>query len=288
MPNETSAMRVLVTGASGMLGRAVARAAPPRVSALESGREDGDLSVAAAAERLLAGGVGGVLHCAGFSGVDAAEEREAEAFRDNETATRRVAEACARLGIPLVVVSSDYVFDGETERPYREDDPPRPINAYGRSKLAAERAALEAHPQGTRIVRTQWLYGPFGRHFPGRILELAREQPEIRVVADQIGCPTSTLELAPVLWDVLLRAPPGIYHAACEGRCSWFELAAATLEIAGVRGVRVLPCTTEEMPRPAARPRFSALDCSKLAALRGRRLAPWRDALVRYLAREAS
>jgi len=190
-----------------------------------------------------------------------------------------VARECARAGIPLVVVSTDFVFDGRSARPYREEDSTGPLNAYGRSKLAAERAAA-----GARIVRTEWLYGPGGRHFVGRILELAREREEIRVVTDQVGSPTSTLELAPVLWDVLVRAPPGIYHAACEGSCSRYELARSTLEIAGVGGARIVPCTSGGSPRAARRPAFSVLDCSKLAAIRGTRLAPWRDALVRYLA----
>lgn len=275
--------RILVTGAGGLLGRAVLAAAPAAVEAVGSTRANGDLADGAAVERLLEG-AGGVLHLAGFSDVDGAEERPEAADRDNARATAEVAAACARRGLPLVAVSTDYVFDGRLGRPYRETDAPAPLGAYGRSKLAAERAATRAHPEGTRIVRTAWLYGPGGRHFPGRILELARERGEIRVVADQVGSPTSTEELAPALWDVLLRAPPGTYHAACEGSCSRHGLAVATLEIAGVRGVRVVPCTSAEMPRPAPRPAFSALDCSKLASLRGRPLAPWRDALVRYLA----
>jgi dTDP-4-dehydrorhamnose reductase len=225
----------------------------------------------------------GVIHCAAFTAVDLAEEKEADAARANETATRVLAEACARASVPLVAVGTDFVFDGASRQPYREDDPVRPLSAYGRTKLAAERAALDAHPSGTAIVRTQWLYGPRGRHFPGTILELAKTRKELKVVNDQVGCPTTTLELAPALWDVLRARANGVFHAACEGPCSWYDLAVATLEIAGVRDVKVAPCTTAEFPRPAKRPAYSALDCSKLGALRGKKLAPWRDALAAFL-----
>jgi dTDP-4-dehydrorhamnose reductase len=249
-----------------------------------------DLADAAAVTRLFAehGPFSGVIHAAAFTAVDAAEQREEEARRVNETATRVLAEACARAGVPLVVVSTDFVFDGEARRPYREDDPPRPLSAYGRTKLAGERAALAAHPDGTRVVRTQWLYGPRGKHFPGTMLALAKERGALRVVDDQVGSPTSTLELAPALWDVLLEGEPGIYHAACDGACSWFELACATLESAGVEGVAVEPCTTAEFPRPAHRPAYSVLDCSRLTALRRRPLAGWREALMTYLGTEPS
>jgi dTDP-4-dehydrorhamnose reductase len=246
-----------------------------------------DLADAAAVARLFSehGPFTGVIHCAAFTAVDLAEEKESEALRANETATRVLSEACARAGIPIVVVSTDFVFDGEGKRPYREDDPVRPLSAYGRTKLAGERAAIAAHPKGAKIVRTQWLYGPRGKHFPGTIRELAKTRKELKVVNDQIGSPTTTLELAPALWDVLLRAEPGIWHAACEGSCSWFDLAVATLELSGVKDVDVRPCATSEFPRPAKRPAYSVLDCSRLAALRGARLAPWKQALANFLAK---
>lgn len=277
-----------MTGAAGMLGSRVVRDAPADVEVATATRADADLAEPNDTARLFARlGPAGVIHCAGFTAVDEAESVEARAHRDNAVATREVAAQCARLRAALVVVSTDYVFDGRADRPYREDDPPAPLSAYGRTKLAAERAARAAWPGGTRIVRTSWLYGPRGAHFPGRILALARERDDLRVVDDQRGCPTSTLELAPALWDVLLRGEAGTYHAACEGTATWCELARAVLELAGVAGVRVRPCTTAEMPRPAARPANSALDCARLAELRGRRLAPWRDALARYLAEES-
>jgi len=249
-----------------------------------------DLAEAAAVERLFAeqGPFTGVIHAAAFTAVDLAEEQEELARKVNEIASRVVAEACAREGLPLVLVSTDFVFDGEASKPYTPDSPTRPLSAYGRTKLAGEQAALSAHPDGTRVVRTQWLYGPRGKHFPGTMQQLARERSELRVVHDQIGSPTSTLELAPALWDVLRTGESGIYHGACEGSCSWFELAAATIEAAGIEGCDVQPCTTAEFPRPAHRPAYSVLDCSRLTTLRGKPLAGWREALMTYLGTESS
>ncbi len=149
--------------------------------------------------------------------------------------------------------------------------------------LSRSGAGLEEHPGGTRIVRTQWLYGPRGRHFPQTMQQLAKERDQLKVVDDQIGSPTSTLELAPALWDVLMGAEAGIYHAACEGHCSWFELANATLEYAGIDGVAIEPCSTDAFPRPARRPAYSVLDCTRLTDLRGKPLADWKDALKTYL-----
>ncbi|MFM7283302.1 MAG: dTDP-4-dehydrorhamnose reductase [Planctomycetia bacterium] len=291
--------RVLVTGAAGMLGSEVLRCAPAGVRAIGTdlrpgepgGAQSGcdapgfDLADASAVERLFAqhGPFAGVIHCAAWTAVDLAEEKEAEAARANETACSVLARACAKAGIPLVVVSTDFVFDGNGTRPYCEEDPVQPLSAYGRTKLAGERAALREHPGGARIVRTQWLYGPRGKHFPGTIHQLASTRDELKVVTDQLGCPTTTLELAPALWDVLAKGASGIYHAACEGVVSWNELARATLELSGNTRTRVMPCSSAEFPRPARRPAYSALDCSKLARLRGRTLKPWREALADFL-----
>jgi len=288
--------RVLVTGAAGMLGSQVILAAPEDLTTIGTDLRAApgvdapgvDLADAEQVATLFLehGPIAGVVHCAAYTAVDRAEEEVALAQRVNGDACGVLARQCALAGIPLVVVSTDFVFDGRARRPYRETDPVAPLSVYGRTKLDGEQQALGAHA-GTRIVRTQWLYGPRGRHFPHTMLQLARERDKLKVVADQVGSPTSSLELAPALWDVLLRGAPGVWHAACEGDCSWYDLAVATLASAGVTGVQVEPCTTEEFPRPAQRPAYSVLDCSKLAALRGRRLAPWREALQTYLGSEA-
>ena len=279
-----------------MLGSQVMLAAPENVRALGTDLAEGpgvdlpgaDLADEDAVATLFeqATPLAGIIHCAAYTAVDQAEEEEELALRVNGLACGVLARACALVEIPLVIVGTDFVFDGTSTEPYREDDPTAPLSAYGRTKLAGEQAARAAWPGGPRVVRTQWLYGPRGRHFPGTMLALARERDELKVVADQVGSPTSTLELAPALWDVLLLGEAGIYHAACEGSCSWFDLATATLEDGGAEGVKVLPCATEEFPRPAPRPAHSVLNCDKLTALRGRPLAPWREALRTFLGSE--
>jgi dTDP-4-dehydrorhamnose reductase len=272
-----------------MLGSQLLRTAPDGVTAVgtdlaEAGGVEHtgvDLADPEAVEALLeaAGPLAGVIHAAAYTAVDRAEEEEALALHVNARAPEAVAAACARRDLPLVLVSTDFVFDGTRREPYGEDDEPSPLGVYGRTKLEGERRATLAHP-ATAIVRTQWLYGPRGAHFPATMLRLAAERDELRVVDDQVGSPTSTLELAPALWEVLESGERGVFHAACRGECSWFDLAAATFELAGLDTARVQPCTTEEFPRPAPRPPFSVLDCSRLTALRGKSLAPWRDALA--------
>lgn len=258
---------VLVTGARGMLGRAVVAAAPGRVLAVD--REECDLTDVDSVRALLASKPAGVIHCAGYTDVDGAESDPPAAHAGNAVATAHVAAACG--GVPLVVVSTDYVFDGTSPRPYGEEDPPNPRSVYGKSKLEAERAA-----PGARIVRTAWLYGEGGRNFPDTVRRLAAAGGPLRVVNDQRGSPTWTEALAPVLWEAL-AFPPGIYHATCEGSCTWYEFARAVAP-----GADISPCTSAEYPRPAPRPANSVLDCSKLAARRGRRLPHWRDAYRQY------
>jgi dTDP-4-dehydrorhamnose reductase len=287
---------VLVTGAAGMLGSQVLLSMPDGERAVGTDLTDApgvdalgvDLADAQAVQRLFAehGPFGGVIHCAAYTGVDKAEEEPELAHRVNAGACGVLAAACAAADVKLVLVSTDFVFDGQGERPYREGDATAPLSVYGRTKLEGEREALAAHPGGVRVVRTQWLYGPRGKHFPRTIEALARERDELQVVCDQVGSPTSTLELSPALWDVLRRGEAGIYHAACEGSCSWYEFACAVVVLCGIETVQVLPCSTDQFPRPAPRPAYSVLDCSKLADLREKPLAPWREALSTYLGSE--
>ena len=289
--------RVLITGAAGMLGSQLVLDAPAGVDPVGTDLRPApaggppvaapgtDLAEPEAVRRLFQdhGSFSGVIHAAAYTAVDQAESEEALAHRVNAEACAVLARACAERGVPLVVVSTDFVFDGSKRTPYREEDPVRPLGAYGRTKRAGEEAALAAWPGGARIVRTQWLYGPRGKHFPGTIVALARERGALSVVNDQIGSPTSTLELSPALWDVLARGAPGIYHAACEGQASWFDLARESVRLAGLEGrVKLTPCTTAQFPRPAPRPAYSVLDCAKLARLRGRPLRTWTDALVTF------
>lgn len=286
-----------MTGAAGMLGSQLLLDAPDGCTAVGTdlrGAPEGspevdavgvDLADEAQVAALLVerGPFQGVIHAAAYTAVDRAEEEEEVALRVNGTATGVLAAACAQVGIPLVAVSTDFVFDGQKKVPYRHDDPVDPLGAYGRTKYAGEQAARAVWAEGTRIVRTQWLYGARGNHFPGTICRLARERGKLSVVADQVGSPTSTRELAPALWDVLARGEAGVYHAACEGQASWYDFAAESVRLAGIADeVELTPCTTEEFPRPAPRPAYSVLDCSRLAKLRGGPLSDWREALVTF------
>ena len=289
--------RVLVTGAAGMLGSQVLMAVPDSIEAVGTDMREAhgvdfvgvdltdEAQVAALFAELLDGEtpIGGVIHTAAYTAVDKAEEEPDLAQAVNGDACGVLARAAGAAGIPLVIVSTDFVFDGSANEPYSTDAEPNPMSVYGRTKLDGERQALEAHPDGARIVRTQWLYGPRGGHFPGTMQKLALERDRLSVVSDQIGSPTSTLELAPALWDVLLNGEAGVYHAACEGECSWYDLAVATIAAGDPVECDIEPCTTEEFPRPAARPKYSVLDCSKLAELRGAPLSPWKEALLTYL-----
>ncbi len=284
---------VLVTGAAGMLGSQVLLGAPDGVSVVGTDLVQAsgvqakgvDLSDAEAVEALWEeyGPFSGIIHTAAYTAVDKAEEEPELAMLVNGEVCGVLAAQAAKTGIPIVLVSTDFVFDGMGKEPYPEDAPTHPLSVYGRTKLAGEERATEAHPEGTRIVRTQWLYGPRGKHFPGTMLELAKDRDQLKVVHDQVGSPTSTLELAPALWDVLMMGDAGVYHASCDGSCSWYDFACATLEVSGVEGVTIEPCSTQEFPRPAHRPAYSVLSCERLTSLRGAPLAPWRDALCTYL-----
>jgi dTDP-4-dehydrorhamnose reductase len=292
--NARAQRRVLVSGAAGMLGSQLLLSAPQGVRAigtdLAAGVEEPgvDLSDEAAVEGLLGrcGELSGILHTAAYTAVDRAEAEPELAERVNVAACAVLARAAARRSVDLVVVSTDFVFDGRARAPYGVEALPAPLSVYGRTKLAGERAALAAHPHGTAIVRTQWLYGPRGKHFPRTIVALARERGALRVVDDQVGSPTTTLELAPALWDLWRLGGRGVFHAACEGECSWHGFTAAILAELGLDGVRLEACSTAEFPRPAARPAYSVLDSSRLARLRGAPLLPWRAALCDYLESE--
>lgn len=297
---ETSARpkRVLVTGGAGMLGSQVLLAVPDDIEALGTDMREApgvdvpgvDLTDAEQVDALFAqlAPIDGVIHTAAYTAVDRAEEEPELAAAINGDACGVLARAAAAAGIPMVLVSTDFVFDGDASTPYTEDAATSPQSVYGATKLDGESQALAAHPGGAKVVRTQWLYGPRGSHFPHTMQRLAKERDRLKVVSDQVGSPTSTLELAPALWDVLISGEPGVWHAACDGACSWYDLAVATIDASEIEGVEVEPCTTDEFPRPANRPAYSVLDCSKLERLRGKPMAAWKDALLTYLGTESS
>jgi dTDP-4-dehydrorhamnose reductase len=274
-------MRLLVTGAAGMLGRDVvrsARAAEHEVVALA--RADLDVTDAEAVSRAVASArPEAVINCAAWTDVDGAEADEAGAAAVNGAGAGNVARAAASAEAPVLHVSTDFVFDGAKDAPYVESDPTGPLSAYGRTKLEGERAVAEAAPRHA-IVRTSWLFGTGGRNFVATMLELASERDEVRVVTDQIGCPTWTGHLAPVLVALTAGGAEGTFHVAGAGAASWNALATAAIRQAGA-DCRVEPATTEDFPRPARRPAYSVLGTERRDAPR---LPPWQEGLAAYLA----
>jgi dTDP-4-dehydrorhamnose reductase len=264
-----------VTGAAGMLGREVVRAAADHeVVGLTHGELDitDPDSVAAAVDDCV------VVNCAGFTDVDGAEADEAGATELNGAAPGYLAAAAHSIVQP----STDYVFDGTKHEPYVESDPTGPRSAYGRSKLAGERSVAATNPRHF-IVRTSWLFGAGGKNFVDTMLGLAGDRDELRVVNDQVGCPTYVGHLARALVALAESEAYGIHHIAGAGECSWFDFAAEIFRRAELE-VRLVPCTTEEFERPAPRPAYSVLGSERADAIR---LPDWREGLAAYLAERA-
>lgn len=274
--------KILVTGAKGMLGQAVLAAAEQASqTTLALGSGELDITDAAAVKTAVEQfEPDALINCAAWTDVDGAESEEAAATEVNAAGAANLAAACAASGVRLVHVSTDYVFDGCATEPYVESAPVSPQSAYGRSKLAGERA-IEAAGGDFAIIRAAWLFGAGGRNFVDTILRLGREREQIEVVTDQIGCPTWSGNLAPALLASAGARQTGIFHAAGGGRCSWFELASETVSLAGL-ACELQPTTTESFPRPAPRPAFSVL-----ASERGDEavlLPDWHEGLRGYLA----
>jgi dTDP-4-dehydrorhamnose reductase len=273
------AMRLLVTGAAGMLGVEVAAAATHDVVALA--RADLDITDAAAVLAAVRDArPDAVINCAAWTNVDGAETSEGDATAINGAGAGHVAAAAAAAGAFTVHVSSDYVFRGDGSEPYVEADETSPRSAYGRSKLAGELAVAAAAPGAHAIVRSSWLFGPHGPNFVDTMLRLGAERDELNVVDDQIGCPTYAGHLAIALVTIAATKPVGVLHVAGAGACSWWELARATFAQAGL-AVTVHPCTTAEFPRPAPRPAYSVLGSTRNDAPA---LPAWQEGLAAHLA----
>jgi dTDP-4-dehydrorhamnose reductase len=226
-----------------------------------------------------------VVHAAAFTAVDECERQPEVAYHVNGEGTRHVAQACRKAGLPLLYVSTDYVFDGEKPAPYVEGDAPNPLGVYGRSKLEGERRVVELL-EHYWIVRTSWLFGPCGKNFVGTILERARAGTPMRVVNDQIGAPTYTVHLAAALEAIITRGEYGVYHATSQGFCSWFEFARAIVREAGRDESLVTPIPTSASNRLASRPRNSRLAAAHLGQQGLPLLPPWQEGLRCYLLRE--
>jgi dTDP-4-dehydrorhamnose reductase len=276
-------MRLLVTGAAGMLGKDLVRAAEAaghETTGLT--REDVDITDLGAIEAAVRDAVPDiVINCAGWTDVDGAEASPEEAHRVNAMGAGNVATAAARTGAWIVQISSDYVFDGNKRSPYVESDRPSPLSSYGNSKLAGEREVVARCPDMHTIARTCWLFGT-GPCFPATIMRLAAERDELTVVDDQVGCPTFTGHLAEALVELIdaHALPLGVVHVAAAGSCSWYELAGEVLASAGVR-CELRPVDSADLARPARRPAYSVLATEWGPIVP--RLPDWREGVAEYM-----
>jgi dTDP-4-dehydrorhamnose reductase len=287
---------ILVAGKTGQLARCLAQEADRRaVPLLALGRPELDLTqagslvaaVAAHAPRLI-------VNAAAYTAVDRAEAEPEAAMAVNRDGAGALAAAAARQGVPFIHVSTDYVFDGRQDAPYREEDAPSPLGAYGRSKLAGEAAVRAACP-GAVILRTAWVYSPYGQNFVTTMLRLAETRAAVRVVDDQHGAPTTAADLAGAILDLAAQfadktsgddSAGGVYHLTGGGETTWYGFASAIFAGWARRGRRVPtlePITTAQYPTAAQRPLNSRLDCSKIARVFGLRLPPWQHSLERCL-----
>ena len=280
-------MTILVTGGKGQLGCCLRLA-----SAKSSDRyiftdiEELDITAEDAVEHFFKEEkIDVVVNCAAYTAVDLAEKNEALAEEINHKAVALLADACKRHNATLIHISTDYIFSGNGNIPYTEDDAAEPINCYGRTKLAGERAVTESGCKHI-IIRTSWLYSEFGSNFCKRMRELSATRPEVRVVADQIGSPTYAGDLAEAITYIInsgLTDKCGVYHYSNEGACSWYDFACEIARLSNNKECKIAPCTTADYPTAAARPRYSVLDKSKFIATFDISIPQWQDSLAKCI-----
>ena len=286
-------MRLLVFGKTGQVGHELLRIREPGVTMLGLGRAEVDLERPADVARAVReAGCDIVVNAAAHTAVDQAESEPESAFAINRDAPGAMAAACAERGIPLIHISTDYVFDGGKAGAYTEDDPVNPMGVYGASKEAGERAVREALTRHV-ILRTSWVFSAHGRNFVKTMLRLGADRPELRIVADQHGCPTAAADIAAAVVAVARRLDAGgdglygTYHYSGAGRTTWHGFASAVFdlrrEIAGTEPPVLHAITTADFPTPAKRPANSELNCSKIAQRLGVEAADWRGSLAKVM-----
>jgi dTDP-4-dehydrorhamnose reductase len=275
--------RILVTGAEGQLGSDLVsclhslgyRVFGMGKSKLDITNEDEVYEVVSLIKPNI------IVHCAAYTQVDAAESQPDMAFLINGIGTRNIAIAAESIKAKLVYISTDYVFDGLSTTPYHEFSSVSPINIYGNSKLAGENLVRDFHSKFF-IIRTSWVFGVNGHNFIKTMLSLSKEKDQLKVVSDQVGCPTYTVDLSKCIVQIMETNKYGIYHVSNSGSCSWYELAKELFQQTNIN-VNILPCTTEEFPRPAKRPKNSVLDHMSLRINNFDVMPHWKNALNRYL-----
>ena len=278
-------MKILLLGAKGMLGRDLLPILCAKHEVVAKDIQDFDLTDRRRVqEEVAACRPGVVINLAAYTDVDGCESKRGLAFSVNGEGALHVALACDHCGCKMIHLSTDYVFDGTSKTPYREEFPPHPLNAYGESKLRGERyiqRILENH----LIIRTEWLYGKHGKNFVDTILRLADQQDVLRVVDDQRGSPTFTRDLGQAIDRLVEEEIRGILHVTNSGSCTWFDFARKILDLKKILPgkVRVIPISSSELSRPANRPAYSVMDCSRLEKTTGLRMRNWEEGLKEYL-----
>ncbi len=266
-----------------MLGTDLMRVLGSAHSVIGVDLDELDIADARAVEERVADEAPDVLiNAAAYTDVDRSEEEGERAFRVNAEGAANLAAACRKARVRLVHVSTDYVFDGRKTSAYAEEDLPGPLGVYGRSKWEGEERIRRVLPQAC-VVRTAWLYGKAGRNFVKAILGQAEQKDRLRVVDDQKGSPTYTFDLAAALQEAAEKGLQGTYHVTNGGACSWLAFAEKILELAGRKGVKVVPISSADLGRPAPRPANSVLDCGKFERATGMKLRSWQEALAGYL-----
>lgn len=276
-------MRILVTGAEGQLGYDVCKTLMERGAEYRGvGRADFDITDRAAADAYIVScRPDAVIHCAAWTAVDRAEDAAEDVYRVNAEGARNIAGACKKVGAKMLYLSTDYVFPGAGSQFYAPEDPVGPLGVYGRTKLEGEQAVRELLDRYF-IVRISWVFGKNGNNFVNTMLKLSESRETVNVVCDQIGSPTYTADLAPLLCDMVQTEKYGVYHATNEGVCSWAEFAREIFRLAGKR-TKVVDISTSEYPTKALRPLNSRMSKDKLEKAGFYRLPTWQDALGRYL-----
>jgi dTDP-4-dehydrorhamnose reductase len=277
-------MTWLVTGGSGQLGIAVSKELKSRGFIFKAlGSKDLDISAEHSIANFFAqSNPSVIINCAAWTDVDGAESNETAASKVNAEGAHNLAVAVAKNGTRLIHISTDYVFSGESQKPLETKDPIDPQTAYGRTKAEGEKKVLEANPDNSYVVRTAWLYSPWGKNFAKTMVGLAlKGDGEVRVVNDQIGQPTSALDLAKQIVDLGVGdAPAGIYHGTNSGQVSWYEFAQEIFSLVGADSSRVVPVSSNEYPRPAKRPAYSVLSQRDWSKTSISPMRDWKIALV--------
>lgn len=286
-------MRILIVGKNGQLGRSVCELVRQKISDhnfVFVGRDELDLSQKQSIlNYFYHNNFDVVVNCAAYTAVDKAESEMNLANQINHLAVRQMASIVSEQRAKFIHISTDYVFDGRDSRPYIEEDTVNPINVYGETKLAGERAVQMVMPTGAIIIRTSWLYSKYGHNFINTMLKLGREKDELRVVSDQVGAPTYALDLAAVVLMAIGRVSnanqeqkTSIFHYSNEGSCSWYEFAKKAFELKGIR-CALLPITSNQYPTPAKRPTNTLMNKEKIKKEFNLNIPCWQESLTRYL-----